>query len=407
MGMNDLTAVLADIGIFVCVPWVLWRLLGRVIPIAVIPILIGIMAAVWHLPLKSIGIPSFYGDTIGWIAVLVLAFTAGMEMWQHPEGQSAENALPKPGLARLLGGAAMALGGPFLIGTILVYYFFLPLPGWHAPAVTPGIAAASIGLCIAVSALPVLIGIVRELPIADKPIGQLALKLAVIDDATLWIGLALLQFSAERQTAMHSWGLREGGAALMLIALATCGSLASRHFRNPSRILIWAVVPLYLSLGSWASMTLGLHELIGAYFAGAFMPPSWVRRLPFEAISTFALVWVAPLFFGHSGMRINGDALTWPSVLASLSLVAISIVVKIGSIYIFPPTAGLSRRQTLGLGALLQCKGLMEIVAATILHEQGMLSEFAFASLMVLAVISTLLTGPLFHLLKPRKALPS
>ncbi len=205
--------------------------------------------------------------------MLVLAFTAGMEMWQHPEGHAAENALPKPTLPRLLGGAGIALGGPFLIGSVLVYFFFLPLPGWHAPSVTPVIAAASIGLCIAVSALPVLIGIVRELPIADRPIGQLALKLAVIDDATLWIGLALLQFAAERQTAMHSWGLREGGAALLLIVLGVGGSLASRHFRNPPRLLIWAVVPLYLSLGSWASMTLGLHELIGAYFAGAFMPP--------------------------------------------------------------------------------------------------------------------------------------
>jgi len=399
--MNDFTALIADLGLFVCVPWVQWRLLGRTIPIAVIPILIGILAAVWHLPVRSAGLPSFYGDTIGWVAVLVLAFTAGMEMWQHPEGDSGDSKISTPSVPRLLAGAAAALGGPFLIGTALVFYFFLPLPGWHAPAVSPLIGAASIGLCIAVSALPVLIGIVRELPIEDKPLGQLALKLAVIDDATLWIGLALLQFAAERQTAMQSWGLRQCLAVFLLLGLGLAGSLASRHIRNPPKALIWGVVPVYLILGSWASMTLGLHELIGAYFAGAFMPPSWVKRLPFEAISTFCLIWIAPLFFGHSGLRIDGDALTWPSVLASLSLVLISIIAKMGSIYAFPPAPNLSTRQTFGLGSLLQCKGLMEIVAATILHEQGMLSEFAFASLMVLAVISTLLTGPMFHLFKP------
>lgn len=401
--MSDFTALVADAGVFVCLPWIIWRLIGRAVPIAVIPILIGILAAVWHLPLKSLGIPSFYGDTIGWVAVLVLAFTAGMEMWQHPEGSPSENALPTTSISRLLGGAAVALGGPFLIGTLLVYFFFLSLPGWHAPAVTPLIAAASIGLCVAVSALPVLIGIVRELPVRDKPIGQLALKLAVIDDATLWIGLAFLQFAAERKTAMHSWGMRECLALLLLAGLGIAGSLATRHIRNPPRLLIWAVIPLYLSLGSWASMTLGLHELIGAYFAGAFMPPSWVKRLPFEAISTFCLIWLAPLFFGHSGLHIDGDALTWPSVIASFSLVGISIIAKMGSIYVFPPAPGLSPRQTLSLGALLQCKGLMEIVAATILHEQGMLSEFAFASLMVLAVISTLLTGPLFKIFRPKR----
>lgn len=151
-------------------------------------------------------------------------------------------------------------------------------------------------------------------------------------------------------------------------------------------------------------MQLGLHELIGAYFAGAIMPPSWVRRLPVEAVGTFALIWLAPMFFGHSGLHINGDALTWPSVVASLALVVVSILTKIVAVYIYPPAGGLKPRQALGVGALLQCKGLMEIVAATILHSQGMLSDFGFASLMVLAVISTTLTGPLFKLLAPRKA---
>lgn len=151
-------------------------------------------------------------------------------------------------------------------------------------------------------------------------------------------------------------------------------------------------------------MQLGLHELIGAYFAGAIMPPSWVNRLPVEEVGTFALIWLAPMFFGHSGLKIDGDALTWPSLVASLALVAVSIVTKMGAVYLFPPAAGLTSRQRLSVGALLQCKGLMEIVAATILHAQGMISEFAFAALMVLAVISTSLTGPLFRLFSGKSA---
>lgn len=63
------------------------------------------------------------------------------------------------------------------------------------------------------------------------------------------------------------------------------------------------------------------------------------------------------MFFGHSGLHINGDALTWPSVVASLSLVVISMVTKIAAVYIYPPAAGLKPRQALGVGALLQCKG--------------------------------------------------
>ncbi|GBQ92548.1 Na+/H+ antiporter [Acetobacter nitrogenifigens DSM 23921 = NBRC 105050] len=399
--MTNITALISDAALFVLLPWALWRLLQKTLPIAVLPILVGILLAVWHVPVQKYGVPSLYGNDIGWVAVLVLAFTAGLEMWQHPGEGDGSHALPSPSLRRLLGGAAVALGGPFLIGSILAYEFFLPLHGWRAPHATPGIAAAAIGLCIAVSALPVLIGVVRELEPAQRPLGQLALKLAVVDDAALWIGLAALQFAAKGTAALHGWTGLEFVAVGLLVGLATAGNWASRHYRNPPSWVIWATVPVYLAAGSWAGMQLGLHELIGAYFAGAIMPPSWVRRLPVEWVGTFSLFWLAPMFFGHSGLRIDGDALTWPSVIASLMLVAVSIVTKIAAVYVYPPAAGLSRRQALSIGALLQCKGLMEIVAATILHGQGMLSEFAFASLMVLAVISTTLTGPLFRLFAP------
>jgi Kef-type K+ transport system membrane component KefB len=64
----------------------------------------------------------------------------------------------------------------------------------------------------------------------------------------------------------------------------------------------------------------------------------------------------------------------------------------------------LNRRESLGIGALLQCKGLMEIVAATILRDKGLLSEHAFAALVTLAVLSTLLTGPFFRFMLRRRA---
>lgn len=399
--MPKILALVADVLIFVLVPWGFWRLINKAIPIAVIPILVGILFAVTHAPVQELGIPSFYGNSIGWVAVLILAFTAGLEMWQTPE-KDQNDPLPSPSLGRLLAGALVALAGPFVIGSVLVYYFFLPLRGWTPPHTTPLIGAMSVGLCMAVSALPVLIGVVRELSPAHRPIGHLALKLAVVDDAALWVGLAALQFAARGSASLKGWTGLELVAIALLVGLALAGSWATRNLKHPPLWVIWLAVPVYLAAGSWASMQLGLHELIGAYFAGAIMPPSWVRRLPVEEVGTFSLIWLAPMFFGHSGLHINGDALTWPSVIASLMLVVLSVVTKIGAVSLFPPAAGLNGRQRLSIGALLQCKGLMEIVAATILHEQGMISEFAFASLMVLAVISTVLTGPLFRLAAPK-----
>ncbi|MDN6714232.1 MAG: cation:proton antiporter, partial [Acetobacter sp.] len=259
--MANLTALLTDAAIFVFFPWALWRLMQKALPIAVLPILVGIALAVWHVPVQQMGIPSVYGNTIGWVAVLVLAFTAGLEMWQHPGGEPSGQDFAQPTIGRLFGGAAVALGIPFCVGTFLAYAVFLHLHGWQAPDATPWVAAASIGLCIAVSALPVLIGVVRELDTAQKPLGQLALKLAVVDDAALWIGLAALQFAARGSAALHGWTGLEALAVLLLVGLAAGGYWASHHFRHPPLVVIWLAVPVYLAAGSWASMQLGLHEL--------------------------------------------------------------------------------------------------------------------------------------------------
>ncbi|WP_264811994.1 cation:proton antiporter domain-containing protein, partial [Gluconacetobacter johannae] len=198
--------LIADVGLFVLVPWLAWRLLGRVIPIAVLPIIVGILLAVTQWPIARLGIPSASGDAIGWVAVLILAFTAGLEMWQHPgEDPNEVPVLPATSLPRLLGSALVALAIPFAVGSLLVHAVLMPLPQWRAPNGHDWIGAMSVGLCIAVSALPVLIGIVRELAPADRPIGQLALRLAVVDDMALWTGLATLQFAADGAAALHGW----------------------------------------------------------------------------------------------------------------------------------------------------------------------------------------------------------
>jgi len=175
----------------------------------------------------------------------------------------------------------------------------------------------------------------------------------------------------------------------------------------PPRVVIWLALPLYLAAGAWASSKLGLHALLGAYFAGAIVAPLWARQLPVERLGRFALLGLAPLFFGHSGLKIDGDALGWASLQIAGALLLVSMLTKLAAALLCPPVAGLSRREALAIGALLQCKGLMEIVAATILRDKGLLSEHAFAALVTLAVLSTLLTGPFFRFMLRDRAAPA
>jgi Kef-type K+ transport system membrane component KefB len=382
------------------VPWILWRLLGRTMPFAVLPILVGLVIAAAGGAPAPLGIPSALGAQIGWVGVLLLAFTAGVETrtmaaTTQEGAPSIPRIAPVP-LPRLVGSALAALLLPLLAGTLVAHFLLIDLPGWSAPRVQGWLAAAAIGLCLAVSALPVLIGIVRELDAGHRVLGNLALRVAVLDDAALWSGLALLMLIADGRSGLEGW------AAYDLVAVAVLGLLAltGYGFRRkpvPPRWLACVIAVGYLTAGAWASSRLGLHALLGAYFAGAVLPPEWSRRLPVEGAGALALFCLAGVFFGHSGLRIDDEALTWGSLLVACGLFLLSAVMKLLAAWTYPVSASLSARDSLAVGALLQCKGLMEIVAATILRDQGLISERAFAALVTLAVVSTLLTGPLFH----------
>lgn len=404
--MHTLLSTSADALIFILLAWGIWRVLRRSIPIAVVPIVIGlVLAATGWLP-ASLGVPSVVGDKLGWIGVLLLAFTAGLETRQSAVvGSTTGVPVASRGSAfRFMASAALALLLPFAVGALAAYHYFFLLPNWATPNGDRMLGAIAIGLCIAVSALPVLIGIVRELGPLHRPLTQVAVRIAVVDDAVLWIGLAVLLLVAEAGTRFSGGPTTQLLALTVPVVLVAIGAVSRRRDAVPPRWMIWLILPVYLIAGAWASSQLGLHALLGAYFAGTMLPPSWTRTLPVERMGRFALLGLAPLFFGHSGLKIDGDALGWASLQAALALLLVSVVAKLAAVLICPPVSTLNRRESLAIGALLQCKGLMEIVAATILRDKGLLSEHAFAALVTLAVLSTLLTGPFFRFMLRRRA---
>jgi Kef-type K+ transport system membrane component KefB len=398
--MSGISAFGFDAAVFVVAPFLLRRLLRRIMPAAVLPILLGMVLTVCGAPIARFGAPSWAGNEIGWIGVLLLSFTAGIET-RHPpqvEGDGATFPADALGLARVCGSAGLALALPFAIVTAVASRYLLVLPGWNPERGGGLLPAMAIGLCAAVSALPVLTGIVRELSPCHRRLGQISLTLAVVDDAALWIGLALLQAAASAGVSGRVWGLADIGAALVLPALFLVGRAAAARMPRPQTALLWVTAIIWLSVSTWASSRLGLHELIGAYFAGVVLPVAWTCRLPVERIGSIALLALAPLFFGHSGLKVAAGSLTAVTMAAAGALLILSIATKVGAIVLFPPRADLSRQQALAIGSLLQCKGLMEIVAATILADKRLLAPPAYAALVVLAVLSTTLTGPLFRM---------
>lgn len=391
---------LIDILCFLVVPVLFWRLARGAVPMAVLPILTGLAIAVAADRFgfdKSLLGPSKLGETIGWCGVLLLAFSAGLET-----RITSDAAAPIGG--RLFGSALMALALPFAVGFAVALSGGMDAILLRPDGVSPLLSAGAIGLCLAVSALPVLVGIVRELPMTDRPLGNLALRLAALDDAILWVGLAVLLF-------LHKG---EGGAVLAgdWMHLAAVGLFALMIFARgridrflPGGMPAAAVIGLaYLAAGAWATTTLGLHELLGAYFAGALAPRILAERLQPEQLGKIALFGLSPLFFAHRGLSIDGAVLTPAALGVSLILLLLAGAAKLAAVHIAPPSAALPATERTRLGLLLQCKGLMEIVAATILVQAGLITPTVFAVLVTLALVSTTLTVPLFRLASRAKA---
>lgn len=392
--MSVLLVFIVDLLLFIVIPFIVWRLCKRAIPLAVLPILMGmILAATGWATEFRLGSSSI-SSQLGFIGVILLAFTAGLE--SRPSSDDTVSNSARASRGRLLASALHALLLPFAIGSFAAYAYFNQLPGWSVAQHSPLLAAMAIGLCLAVSALPVLIGIVRELKPQYRSLGKTALQLAVIDDLVLWSGLGLLLIVASGGQ-VDRWGIGEFTAVAILILLSVAGIKHGAASATLSTPKVWGLALVFLIGGAWSTHELGLHALLGAYFAGVVLPLPLINRLPLERMAWFALFILAPFFFGYSGLRIEADALGLTSLIAAVGLLVLSIVTKVGAVVLFPPSSHFSLRETFAIGSLLQCKGLMEIVAATILHDQGLLSETAYAALVTLAVLSTTLTGPLFH----------
>ncbi|UKK85306.1 cation:proton antiporter [Sphingopyxis sp. BSN-002] len=384
---------LVDLVCFLVVPLLCWRLVRGAVPMAVLPILAGLSVAIaadrFGFDKAMLG-PSPLGEAIGWCGVLALAFSAGLET------RTASAHLPRLG-GQAAASALVALALPFAVGFLIALSGALDLVLARPEGVSPLLSAGAIGLCLAVSALPVLVGIVRELPARDRPLGNLSLRIAALDDAILWAGLALLLFIHNGD----SGGFATGGWTI----LAACGALALMPTLRGriDRLLPGHIAPsvliglAYLAAGSWATSALGLHELLGAYFAGAMVPARLADRLMPERLGKIALFGLSPLFFAHRGLSIDGAVLTPVAIGAAFTLLLLAGAAKLAAVHLVPPSPGMAARERTRLGLLLQCKGLMEIVAATILVQAGLITPTVFAVLVTLALVSTTLTVPLFR----------
>ena len=267
--------------------------------------------------------------------------------------------------------------------------------------------ALFLGVSMSITAFPVLARILEERNLQTSPLGATALLCAALDDVAAWLLLAVaMTFIAvngsEVGLYMRLLWLGIYVAGMFFIVRPLGRWVAKRH---SGESLSYDLLGLMLAVGLASSAvtdSIGVHPLFGAFLAGLCFPrvPAWQRTLRARMETVLSLV-LLPLFFAITGLRTRldllSDASTW---LWTGFVLLLAVAGKMGGAVIGARLTGQDWRSSLALGALLNTRGLVELIVLNIAYNAHVFSPTLFTMLVVMALITTSITVPILKGLK-------
>lgn len=287
---------------------------------------------------------------------------------------------------------------PFALGMGLAYYLY----SGFAPANINFLSfSLFMGISMSITAFPVLARIIRERGIHKTRLGMIVITCAAADDITAWCILAAVIAIVKAGSVISSFytiALAVVYVFLMLKLvrpfLKRVGDIYSSR-ENLSRPIV-AIFFLALIISAYMTETIGIHALFGAFMAGAIMPENnKFRSILIEKVEDVALVILLPLFFVLTGLRTQIGLLNDPHAWMITGLI---ILTAIAGKFLGSAFAAKFMRQSwkdsLTIGVLMNTRGLMELIVLNIGYDLGVLSPEIFAMLVLMALVTTIMTGP-------------
>jgi Kef-type K+ transport system membrane component KefB len=299
--------------------------------------------------------------------------------------------------------SAMGILFPFLIGIALSHSLrirFAPDGIGRLPFML------FLGISMSITAFPVLARILEERGIQSTSLGSTALMCAAVDDVCAWlllaVGLALIPHAGESMgmPVRLMWlGLY---LAVMFGFVRPLGKWVTRRQKTDglSYEMLGVIVATLLASAA-ATDAIGIHPLFGAFLAGVCFPriEGW-RSAVRSRLETIVSILLLPLFFALTGMRTRLDLLSGTSIWIWTCIVLIAAVAgKMGGAALAARWAGQSWRDAMALGALLNTRGLVELIVLNIAYSAHVFSPTLFTMLVVMALVTTMMTSPLLNLL--------
>ena len=291
---------------------------------------------------------------------------------------------------------------PYFLGVGLSYFLYPRL----APANASFAAfALFLGIAMSITAFPVLVRILRERGLSRTFLGGTAVTCAAVDDVTAWSLLAMVVAVANAQGAWASIRTVLLALAFILLTLRVAGPALRRAIGRhadagePGKTAVAGVL-LFLLGSALATELIGIHALFGAFLAGVVMPrQAAFRGYLSQRLEEFSSIFLLPVFFAFTGLRTEigllRDAEGW---LICLLIVLVATAGKLGASMLAAHLTGMGWLESFELGALMNTRGLMELIALNVGYELGILPPRIFTMMVLMALTTTFATGPLLAL---------
>ena len=295
---------------------------------------------------------------------------------------------------------------PFLLGSTLSLFLYQDL----ASAGTSFSAfALFIGVAMSITAFPVLARILEDRNLTHTTLGSIAITCAAVDDVTAWCILALV-IAIVKSAGIASSAITIGLTLVFALAMIfLVRPQLARLIKDPDsqqhRRRLIPVILAFVFACALITETIGIHALFGAFVAGVVMPPSTEFRIflkdKLEAFGSYALL---PLFFAFTGLRTQVSLLNdWQGWLLCGVIILVAIAGKLGGSMLMSRWTGMSWSQSFSIGVLMNTRGLVELVVLNIGYDLGILSGRIFAMMVLMALVTTFMTGPLLSLVKAKE----
>ncbi len=328
------------------------------------------------------------------VGVILFMFVIGMDL-------DMDALKRKAGAAVLISYFSIII--PFGLGVGLSYFMY----DAYAPAGIPFYAfSLFMGIALSITAFPVLARIIRERSMSDTNSGIIALTAAAVGDVGAWCILAFIIAIVQAGSVISSLYTIVAAVVYVCIMIFAVRPLLNRLaarsgdnsvLKRPAMAIVFVV----LLLSAYCCEVIGIHALFGAFLAGTIMPSELqFRKALMDKVEDVALVLLLPLFFVFTGLRtqiglLNGAAL-W---LTCGAIILVAVVGKFGGSALAARITGQTKRDSLSIGALMNTRGLVELVVLNIGYDLHIISDELFAMMVVMALVTTLMTNPLLNLI--------